>query len=239
MALMPGAEHRLVQNCTKGGQAATYGVVMHIMEGTLSGTDSWFRNNSSQSSSHFGIGKKGEIWQWVDTADRAWAQMSGNSAWLSIEHEGKSGESLTAAQLSSSARVMAWMHTEHGIPLVVSDSVADRGIGWHGMGGAAWGGHTSCPGNPIRAQRPEIIRQAAALLKGNRDMTDEQVKKLLADVASVKSDMADVRKKVDSLESNLIHIGDIDSSTDPAKRTTHGAGWYLAHTLNILRRGEK
>ena len=31
-------------------------IVLHIMDGTLSGTDSWFADPSSQVSSHYGIG---------------------------------------------------------------------------------------------------------------------------------------------------------------------------------------
>ncbi|WNI15583.1 N-acetylmuramoyl-L-alanine amidase [Actinacidiphila sp. ITFR-21] len=160
MARMPGATWRPVPNCTKGGQQAVYGVVLHIMEGTLDGSDAWFRNPAAQASSHFGVGKDGRIYQWVDTADRAWAQESGNRAWLSIEHEGNSGDSLTPAQLAATARVVAWAHAVHGVPLQTTDSVTGRGIGWHGMGGAAWGGHPDCPGNPVKAQRAAIITAA-------------------------------------------------------------------------------
>lgn len=160
MARMPGATWRPVPNRTAGGQDAVYGVVLHIMEGTLDGTDSWFRNGAAQASSHFGVGKDGRIFQWVDTADRAWAQISGNRTWLSIEHEGHSGDSLTPAQLAATARVVAWMHTAHGVQLVPTDSPTGRGIGWHGMGAAAWGGHYDCPGNPIKAQRAAIIAAA-------------------------------------------------------------------------------
>lgn len=160
MARMPGAQWRPVPNCTRGGQDAVQGVVLHVMAGTLAGSDAWFHNPASQASAHFGIGKDGRIFQWVDTADRAWAQMSGNRTWLSIEHEGQSGDSLTPAQLAASARVLWWMHETHGLPLTATDSTSGRGIGWHGMGGAAWGGHTACPGTPIKNQRAALIAAA-------------------------------------------------------------------------------
>jgi hypothetical protein len=160
MARMPGATWRPVPNCTTGGQDAVYGVVLHIMEGTLDGSDSWFRNPASQASAHFGVGKDGRIYQWVDTDDRAWAQAGGNRTWISVEHEGHGGDSLTAAQLAATARIVAWAHTVHGVPLQSTDSVTGRGIGWHGMGGAAWGGHYDCPGSPIKAQRAAIIAAA-------------------------------------------------------------------------------
>lgn len=166
MARMPGAQWRPVPNRTVGGQDAVYGVVLHVMQGTLDGTDAWFRNSSSQASAHFGVGKDGRIFQWVDTADRAWAQVDGNRTWLSIEHEGKSGDSLIPAQLAASARVIAWMHATHGVRLQSTDSPTGRGIGWHGMGGSAWGGHLDCPGTAIRNQRPALIAAA----KNGEDM---------------------------------------------------------------------
>uniref|UniRef100_UPI0037DC704D peptidoglycan-binding protein n=1 Tax=Streptomyces tubercidicus TaxID=47759 RepID=UPI0037DC704D len=159
---MPGAQWRPVPNCTKGGQKAVYGLVLHIMQGTLWGTDSWFRNPSAQASAHFGVGKDGTIIQWVDTVDRAWHAASANSTWLGIEHEGKSGDSLTAAQIAADGKILAWAHKTHGVKLQSTDSVTGRGLGWHGMGGSAWGGHTACPGTPIKNQRDEILKAAGA-----------------------------------------------------------------------------
>jgi hypothetical protein len=160
MARMPGATWRPVPNCTKGGQDSVRGVVLHVMAGTLDGSDSWFRNPAAQASAHFGVGKDGRIFQWVDTADRAWAQADGNRTWLSIEHEGQGGDSLTAKQLTATASIVAWMHKTHGVKLQNAESPSGTGIGWHGMGGAAWGGHTACPGTPIKNQRGAIIAAA-------------------------------------------------------------------------------
>lgn len=41
------------------------GVVIHIMQGTLAGTDSWFNTPDTYVSSHDGIGKNGEIHEYV------------------------------------------------------------------------------------------------------------------------------------------------------------------------------
>lgn len=164
MARMPGASWRPIpRNFTDGGQDSVHGVVVHIMAGTLVGSDSWFRNPAAQASAHFGTGKAGALYQWVDTADRAWAQANGNRTWLSVENEGKGGDSLTDAQLQRNAEVLAWAHKVYGVPLQVTHDVNGRGLGYHGMGGAAWGGHTSCPGSPIVAQLPEIVKRAKAL----------------------------------------------------------------------------
>ena len=167
MARFSGAQWRPIPvNCTKGGQDSVHGVVVHIMDGSLSGTDSWFRNGAAQASSHFGTGKDGSLYQWVDTADRAWAQAGGNRTWLSVENEGRGGDALTDAQLNRNAQVLAWAHNVYGVPLQVTNDPNGNGLGWHGMGGSAWGGHTSCPGSAVRAQLSEIVRRAQVIVGG-------------------------------------------------------------------------
>lgn len=164
MARMPGAEWRpIAVNFTNNGQAEVRGVVVHIMAGTFEGTDSWFRNTKAQASSHFGTSKTGKLRQWVDTSDRAWAQAGGNTSWLSVENEGQGGDALTDAQLDRVAEVLAWAHKTYGVPLQVTNSPSGKGLGYHAMGGSAWGGHTSCPGTRIVAQLAEIVARAKKL----------------------------------------------------------------------------
>lgn len=142
------------------------GLVLHQQQGTEGGTDSWFHNPKAQASAHVGGPKKPytTTWlgdQWVDTADKAWAEAAGNAHWWSVEMEGH-GEPLTENQIEIAARLMAELHTHHGIPLQVTDKPTVAGLGWHGMGGAAWGGHLDC-GKNFRAQRAEILKRAAAI----------------------------------------------------------------------------
>lgn len=47
--------------------------MIHTMGGTLLGCDSWFRNPSSEVSAHYGVGLSGEIHQYVDIGEMAWA----------------------------------------------------------------------------------------------------------------------------------------------------------------------
>ena len=133
------------------------GVVLHIMEGLLDGTDQWFHEPAAEASAHFGVGRNGHIYQWVDTDDAAWAEMAGNRSWISIECEGNSGDALTEPQLGAVAQLVAWAHQTEGFPLQITDSPDVPGLGWHGMGGVAWGNHPNCPGDPIRAQRLAIL----------------------------------------------------------------------------------
>lgn len=165
MTLAPFAEWiGPTKNRSAGGMRRPIrGLVLHIMQGTESGSESWLKNPRSQASAHFLNPKVGGLKQLVDTDDRAWAQASGNLSWVSVENEGRSGESLTASQLANVARLLAWLHDTEGVPLDVTDDVGKRGLGWHGMGGKAWGGHPDCPGEPIKNQRPQIVRLAMAI----------------------------------------------------------------------------
>ncbi|MEU8279804.1 peptidoglycan-binding domain-containing protein [Microbispora bryophytorum] len=167
MARMPDAEWSpITVNHTTGGMGEIYGVTLHIMAGTFVGTDSWFRNRAAEASSHFGTSRQGALRQWVDTKNKSWAQADGNPHWISVENEGRGGDELTDAQLDRCAEVLAWAHKQHGVPLRVTDSPNGRGLGHHSMGGSAWGGHSSCPGSRVVAQKAEIVRRAKAIVDG-------------------------------------------------------------------------
>lgn len=168
MSRMPGVEWRPIPvNFTNHGQEHVRGLVVHIMAGTLVGTDAWFRDPSSNVSSHFGTGRSGELYQWVDTGDRAWAQAAGNDDWLSIENEGQGGDRLTDAQMDRCAQVLAWARSMYGVPLQVAHSPSGRGLGYHAMGGDAWGGHPSCPGPRIVDQLDDIVDRAHRIAGGD------------------------------------------------------------------------
>ena len=152
-------------NMTPGGMLGHIGLVLHIQQGTEAGTDSWFKNPAAQVSAHFGNPKTGQLEQWVDTDDRAWAEVAGNPYWISVENEGYSGDSLTASQLENAAELLAWAHATYNVPLQISDNpgAGIGGLTGHGLGGAAWGGHIDCPGTPILGQRQAIITRAAQI----------------------------------------------------------------------------
>lgn len=165
MTLFPQARWRGPVPNQGGQMGRILGLVLHIQEGSEAGTDAWFHNPASKVSAHFGNPKTGQLDQWVEVGRIAWAEVNGNTNWISIENEGHSGDSLTASQLENVAQLLAWLHTAYGVPLAVSDSTVP-GLTGHGLGGAAWGGHTDCPGAPILAQRSAIINCAAAILGG-------------------------------------------------------------------------
>lgn len=60
-------------NWSSRGTCAAETVVLHVTgPGSMAGMDSWFANPSSQVSATFGIGKQGEVHQYVEMGDSAW-----------------------------------------------------------------------------------------------------------------------------------------------------------------------
>lgn len=161
-----------------GRMTAHRGVVIHIAEGTYEGTVSWCLNSDSGVSAHFVVAKNGSTTQLVDTDIQSWCQSAGNAEWLSIENEGRGGESLNAAALEACARIVAKAHLVYGVPLEIAESPGDLGLGHHSMGGAAWGGHPLCPGTAIIAQKPEILR-AALSMTGRNGLEEDDVRSLM------------------------------------------------------------
>jgi hypothetical protein len=117
------------------------GLVIHITDGgghpkkppTLTGVWGWFSNPAAKASAHFRVSKEGEIWQFIDTDDRARAQGSGNSNWISIENIALPGEKLTDPQLDGVARILACLSVEAGVPLYLANAPGDSGLGYHSM----------------------------------------------------------------------------------------------------------
>ncbi|QHT67747.1 N-acetylmuramoyl-L-alanine amidase [Rhodocytophaga rosea] len=111
-------------------------IVIHIMEGTLAGTDSWFANRASKVSAHFGIGSNGTLHQYVEIANTAWhsgrvnnptwigikanglrAYFNPNYYTIGIEHEGFGMTAWTSAMYNKSAELIAHLCLDHHIPL--------------------------------------------------------------------------------------------------------------------------
>jgi N-acetyl-anhydromuramyl-L-alanine amidase AmpD len=106
-------------------------IVIHVMEGTLPGTDSWFNQIRSHVSSHWGIGRNGELHRYVreeDTAQHAgtvdrpqWKLIkpgiNPNLYTIGIENEGHCGDVMTDAQLHTNAAVIAAAAARWGFPV--------------------------------------------------------------------------------------------------------------------------
>lgn len=148
-----------------GAMVEHRGLVLHIADGSYEGTIAWQRNPTADVSSHFIVSKTGAIAQMVDTDVTAWTQRAGNGHWLSVENEGRGGQRLTDQQIEANARLLARAHRVYRVPLQLATSPSGRGLGHHSMGaesGVNWG-HASCPGEPIKAQKSQILARAKVL----------------------------------------------------------------------------
>lgn len=147
-----------------GGMSTVLGLVLHIQDGNQQGSITWCKNPAAKVSAHFFAPKTGRLLQLVDTADRAWAEADGNTHWLSVENEGWSGQDPTPNQIELCAQLLARANHEYGVALVSTDNPGVGGLGWHGMGGDAWGAHPDCPGQPFLLARPHILARAGQIL---------------------------------------------------------------------------
>ncbi len=107
------------------------GIVIHIMAGTLIGTDAWFNNPKSQVSAHYGIGKKGEVHQYVKEEDSAWhagkvsspnallvkPNINPNLYTIGIEHEGSESDEWTEEMKNASAALIRDICIRWNIPI--------------------------------------------------------------------------------------------------------------------------
>lgn len=148
-------------NWSDGEVRPPAGMVVHIAEGSYQGTIAWQRNSSADVSSYFVTSRAGEIAQMLDLDLMAWTQGNGNPSWVGVENEGFSTEAFTDAQITANAKIFAWLRSVYpSIPARVSNSPNLGGLGWHGMGGAAWGNHPGCPGAVNVALLPTILARA-------------------------------------------------------------------------------
>ena len=156
----PGSTARPVSS--HGGPASSHmGLVVHI---TTNDYDPYgfFSNPANQASSNYWVAADGAVSEYVNPDLSAWAQANGNGSFVSVEVSGKVGTPMTDAQVTAVAALYAWGHATYGWPLQLTNSPGTSGLGWHGMGGAGWGGHSSCPG-PVRvAQLPLVLARAVA-----------------------------------------------------------------------------
>ena len=100
-------------------------IVIHITASgpNIDGTVSWFRNPDAKVSSHYIVGRDGEVVQMVRNADTAYHASSANSRSIGIEHNGNKPSRRnrrdlppTERQYEESANLVAWLCAQYGIP---------------------------------------------------------------------------------------------------------------------------
>ena len=191
MARMPGAIWKPLPRPSTTRMSRYDLVVLHTCVGSLEGTYSYFRNLTNGVNSHFLTGGYGENWQLVDTAVRSGANGAGNHRAITVENadmgpgfapwdirDASQVPAFTAAQIETNARICAWAHREHGVPLVAADTSLPtaRGVGFHRLGcdpfrvagGELWSSSYGklCPAPRRIAQIPQIIARARQIVGG-------------------------------------------------------------------------
>jgi len=159
---MPGVtiERGPFDNGAHGGPVTAHdGIVEHV---TTNWADPgpYFSQPINQASSHFWLRQNGEIVQFLPLEVASWAQAAGNYSYVSVETDGVPEVALSDAQVLAFAAVYRFVETAAGLGgfgYRVAEMPGQPGLGWHGMGGAAWGGHLQCPGDIRKAQRGAIL----------------------------------------------------------------------------------
>lgn len=119
-------------------------IVIHVMDGTLVGTDSWFNDPVSKVSAHYGVGKSGAVHQYVKETDTAfhagtvvrptWPLYRPNSNpnyyTIGIEHEGRglNANPWPSAQLDASLALAADIAARWHIPIDANHIIGHHAI---------------------------------------------------------------------------------------------------------------
>ena len=161
----PGAQWRPIPwNFSAGTADPNRLDITHVMQGSLWGTDNWFRNRAAGASSHFGVGYDGTVLQWVDCNMMAWHACGANGFSIGVETEGLSGQPFTTRQIRACAGILHWAWNEYpSISKWLNTRPSGSGLSYHGLGGYAWCGHPSCPGGARVRQLPQILSLARSL----------------------------------------------------------------------------
>ena len=119
-------------------------IVIHISDGNLESLDNTFANPLSKVSSHYGIGKKAQIHQYVDEKDTAFhagiirnptaavviknRSLNPNYYTIGIEHEGKATDAWPQEQFFASAQLIAEIAARWSIPIDADHVIPHRAI---------------------------------------------------------------------------------------------------------------
>jgi len=93
-------------------------VAIHTMQGTYSGSISWFQNTASQASAHYMVrSSDGQITQMVRDSKKAWHARSANPYSIGIEHEGYVSNAAwyTTAMYNASAGITKNVCAKYGV----------------------------------------------------------------------------------------------------------------------------
>lgn len=175
---------------------------------------------------HFSTFTDGAIVQSRDTKFRSAANLNGNHRVIAIENEDAAQDiPLSDAQVDACARILAWAHRTHGIPLQLcpDSKPGSRGLAYHRQGidgnfdafqypGRVTGGEVwsesfgkTCPRDKRIAQLPAILARAKRLVDGDDDLpfTEKQLRAIVREEAEAAIESTD-----DALRAKLTRVND-------------------------------
>lgn len=161
-------------------------IVLHVMDGTLTGTDFWFASSESQVSAHYGIGKDGEVHQYVKEENQAWANgrvqnpsfklykpnVNPNSYTISIEHEGTATSVWPKEMKEASAKLIKEIAERWNIPIDRDHVIAHYQV------------FSKKPNCPDKAHK--IVDEIVEMAKGGQSVQDG-IKRVEEGIAIIKS----------------------------------------------------
>lgn len=222
---------------------------------------------------HFSTKADGTILQSRDTAYRSAANLNGNHRIIAIENEDHGPRfggtprlpawvPLTPEQVEACAKILAWAHRVHGIPLQLcpDSKPGSRGLGYHRQGidgnfggyrfpgrvdgGEVWTSSFGkvCPTDVRIAQLPKILARAKALVQGDDDDMNDADRKMLAAVAAattkIGGDVTSLAARVEALHARINSTATHERERDTATRGRFAAlKAQLVEVIAILKAG--
>ena len=118
-------------------------IVVHVAQGSFSGTVNWFQDRRASSSAHYVVSRKGRAAQCVRNEDVAWhaGWWRTNKKSIGIEHAGYVGNprSFTGRMYRSSARLSAYLCKRFNIPVDRNHIIGHNQVpGCSGSGGGIY-----------------------------------------------------------------------------------------------------
>lgn len=110
---------------------------LHVAVSEASSLHGYF-NKRGIPDSHFYVRRDGTVEQYVDTSMRAFADLEGNDATISVETQGMGGGGWDPKQREALAKLYAWAVRTHGIAKKMASSSktndSSKGLSWHRLG---------------------------------------------------------------------------------------------------------
>jgi N-acetylmuramoyl-L-alanine amidase len=209
-------------------------IVIHIMEGTLGGTDAWFNNPASKVSAHYGVGRQGQVHCYVSEPDTAYhagvvdkptwtliGKINPNYRTIGIEHEGFANDEWTDAQYEASSTLIAEIAKRWAIPLDRTHIIGHREIR----------SSKTCPGSKVSIDN--LIKRANEIEIAPMVPKVTQLK--IVDESSLRKLFSSGSPEVSKLTKDSVIT--VTEFTDAGERINGNPYWYKDSAGNFVWAG--